>query len=76
MDHDIKFYKLQTYIMRWSKNINNAELFCIELYTRKTGENLLQKKNIGFFHQFNVDHENVHAMSPLSLYGIIITVAI
>ena len=55
--------------------MNNAELFSIELYTRKTGENLLQK-NIGFFHQFNVDHENVHAMSPLSFYGIIITVAI
>ena len=76
MNHDIKFYKLQKYIIRWSKNINDAELLCIELYTRKTGENLLQK-NIGFFHQFNVDHENVHAMSPpLSFYGIIITVAI
>ena len=49
MNHDIKSYKLQKYIMRRSKNINNAELFCIELYTRKTGENLLQKKNIGFF---------------------------
>ena len=47
MNHDIK-YKLQKYIMRWSKNINNAELFCIELYTRKTGENLLQKKILVF----------------------------